>query len=85
MKDKDTRQQRRLRTEVEHVCREQNINLTTTCKRIQCKAYILELIKKLERIEQNESPTSYVEPPQINSTYSSLANEKNNSLSSFIK
>lgn len=85
MKDKDTRQLRRLRTEVEHICKEQNINLTTTCKRIQCKAYILELIKKLERIEQNESHTSYIEPPQINSTYSSLANDENNSMSSFVK
>jgi hypothetical protein len=45
-------QLRRLRSEVEHICKEQNIELTTKCKRISCVPYIKELISKIKNIEK---------------------------------
>jgi Helitron helicase-like domain at N-terminus len=74
-------QLRRLRSEVEHICKEQNIELTTKCKRISCVPYIKELISKIKNLEKNNVHRKF----SINPKYTEMANDKNNKYSMFIK
>ena len=74
-------QLRKLRSEVEHICKEQNIELTTKCKRISCVPYIKELISKIKNLEKNNVHRKF----SINPKYTEMANDKNNKYSTFIK
>ena len=81
MKNNDNRQLRRLRSEVEHICKEQHIELSTKSKRRSCSQYIKELISKLRNREKSNVHHNF----SINPRYTEMANDKNNKYSMFIK
>lgn len=76
---------RRLRTEIEHICAAKEIIVTTKSKRIQCRTYILELFRKLENHEESNNSLSCISPATTNDTYISIAGNKDDIRSVFVK
>ena len=82
IKKENSRQLRRLRIFVEDMCKQQNINITTSCRRFECRKYIFELIGLLKNKEHH---TVLSQGNQINPSYLSLVSEQDSAHSLFLK
>jgi hypothetical protein len=84
MNKKNKLNMRKFCCEVESICQQRHIELTTKRKRISCEGYIKELISKLKKMEKvnNINVSQHI---NMNPEYSAIANDKNNIYSTFIQ
>jgi len=85
IESKDDRKLRRLRMEIEQICKSRNIHPKTGSKRHNCRAYILELLDSMKSMEEKDNEVNNLNTCEINPSYSILSEERNDVHAQFIK